>query len=422
MRIICIGAGPAGLYFGILTKLRDPAAQVTVLERNPGGVTYGWGVTLCDDMLDGLYAGDPVSAAKIQRSAAYWGEQVVLLGDQPPAYLYGYGFAIGRHHLLELLVERATGLGVEIRYDHLVDAESVHDQFADADLVLAADGVNSQLRQRFTDEFGTMIDYGRNHYIWLATTKVFTEFTYAFERTEAGWIWFYAYPFDASTTTFIVECAPSTWEGLGFDQVAPEKSLAKLERIFVRHLDGHPLLLQTKEQGSSPWLNFAWVTNQSWYHDNVVLAGDAAHTSHFSVGYGTRLAIDDVLALNRQLQAHGGTRQNILAALKDYQRERVTAVWARQRIARNSAEWFEQVENCTALDPTRFSYALATTRWTNRPVPAGVPWLFHQATQLSVGRRALGIANTVRRRQRARQRWTERAPSYRAGASPSWIS
>src|SRR6516162_7243907 len=146
MRTICVGAGPAGLYFGILTKLRDPAAHVTVLERNPEGVTYGWGVTFWDNVLDSLYLGDPVSAAEIQRSAASWGGQEVWLGDQPAAHLGGYGWAIGRRHLLKLLAERATGLGVEIHYNHPVDAESMHGQFADADLVLAADGVNSQLR------------------------------------------------------------------------------------------------------------------------------------------------------------------------------------------------------------------------------------------------------------------------------------
>jgi anthraniloyl-CoA monooxygenase len=403
MRTICVGAGPAGLYFGILTKLRDPDAHVTVLERNPEGLTYGWGVTFFEDVLDSLYAGDPVSAAEIQRSAASWGEQAVWLGNQPAAHLRGYGWAIGRHHLLKLLAERATGLGVEIHYDHLVDAESVRDQFADADLVLAADGVNSQLRQQFTDEFGTTIDFARNRYMWLGTTKVFTAFTYAFERTEAGWIWFYAYPFDTSTTTFIAECGPSTWEGLGFDRVAPEEGRAELERIFVRHLDGHPLLLHTEEQGSSPWLNFTWVTNRSWYHGNVVLAGDAAHTTHFSIGAGTWLAIDDVLALNRQLQAHGGTRQNVPGALRDYQRERVASVGVAQRVARYSAAWLEQVESYTALDPTRFSFALGT-RFIGSPAPAGMPWLKHQATQLSVGRRAHGIANAARRRQRARQR------------------
>ena len=411
MRTICVGAGPAGLYFGILTKLRDPAADVTVLERNPEGVTYGWGVTFWDELWDSLYVGDPVSAAAIQRSAASWGEQVVWLGNQPGAHLGGYGWAMGRHHLLKLLAERATGLGVEIHYDHPVDAKSVHGQFADADLVLAADGVNSQLRQQFTDEFGTTIDYARNRYIWLGTTKVFTAFTYAFERTEAGWIWFHAYPFDTSTTTFIAECGPSTWEGLGFDQLAPEESRAKLERIFVRHLDGHPLLLHTTEQGSSPWLNFAWITNRSWYHGNLVLAGDAAHTTHFSIGAGTRLAIDDVLALNRQLQAHGGARQNIPAALRDYQRERVASVGASQRIARYSAEWLEQVESYTALDPTRFSYALGT-RYRGSPAPAGVPWLKHQATQLSVGRWAQGMVGAVRRRHRARQRLSPQLLSH----------
>jgi anthraniloyl-CoA monooxygenase len=404
MRIICVGAGPAGLYFSILTKLRDPGAQVTVLDRNPDGVTYGWGVTFSDNVLDSLYAGDPVSAAEIQRSAASWGDQVVRLGNQPAAHLGGYGFAIGRHHLLKLLAERAARLGVEIRYNHLLDAVSVRDQVDEADLVLGVDGVNSQLRQQFADEFGTTIDYGRNRYIWLGTTKVFTDFTYTFERTEAGWMWFYAYPFDASTTTFIAECAPNTWKGLGFDRLAPEESRAELERIFVRHLDGHPLLLQPKEQGSSPWLHFTWITNRSWYHGNVVLAGDAAHTTHFSIGNGTGLAIDDVLSLNRQLQTYGGTRQSVPAALKAYQRERIASVGARQRIARSSAEWFEQVESYTVLDPTRFSYALRTRLHGPHPPPTGVPWRLHQATQLRVGRRARGIVSAVRRRRRAQQR------------------
>lgn len=335
VRTICIGAGPAGLYFGILTKLRDPDARVTVLERNSEGVTYGWGVTFFEDVLDSLYAGDPVGAAEIQRSAASWGEQAVWRGNEPVAHLDGYGWAIGRHHLLKLLAE--------------------------------------------------------------------TAFTYAFQRTDAGWIWFCAYPFNTSTTTFIAECGPSTWEGLGFDRLAPEESRAELERIFVRYLDGRPLLPQIEEQGSSPWLNSTWVTNRSWYHGNVALAGDAARTTHFSIGAGTRLAIDDVLALNRQLQAYGGMPHNVSAALKGYQRERVAPVRVRQREARYSAERVEQVDSYTALDPTRFSYALGT-RFIGSPAPAGVRWVKHQATQLSVGRRARGIANAGRRRYRAQQR------------------
>ena len=171
----------------------------------------------------------------------------------------------------------------------------------------------------------------------------------------------------------------------------------------MRHLDGHPLLLHTTEQGFSPWLNFAWVTNRSWYHGNLVLAGDAAHTTHFSIGAGTRLAIDDVLALNRQLQAHGGARQKHTCCAQGLSARTRRLVGASQRIARYSAEWLEQVESYTALDPTRFSYALGT-RYRGSPAPAGVSWLKHQATQLSVGRWAQGMVGAVRRRHRARQR------------------
>jgi anthraniloyl-CoA monooxygenase len=410
MRIVCVGAGPAGLYFGILSKLRDPGAAVEVLERNPQGVTYGWGVTLCDSLLDTLYATDPVSATQIQHNVVRWRDQIAVLGGRAAAYVGSYGFAMGRHRLLEILAERATELGVDVRYQCAVSAGAA-DEFADADLVLAADGVQSQLRRQFADEFGTTIKHGRNHYAWLGTTKEFSEFTYAFEETQAGWIWFYAYPFDSERSTVIAECAPSTWQGLGFDRLNPDETLGELERIFERHLDGHPLLLQVK-QDSAPWLNFSWISNRSWVHRNVTLAGDAAHTAHFSIGAGTKLAIDDVVALNRQLQAHGGTPRSVAAALDAYQRERIDAVAAQQRIARNSADWFERVEADTGLSPARFSYVLGTTRYSNDLAPTGLPWVKHLAAQLGVGRHTLSIVNDVRRRRRARQRDPERMPSH----------
>jgi len=403
MRIVCVGAGPAGPYFAILTKLRDPDARVTVLERNPAGVTFGWGVTFSDDVLDGLYRGDPVSAAEIQRNSASWRDQVVRLGDEPVAHLGGYGFAIGRHRLLELLALRATELGVEIRYEHPVDGTAGLAGL-DADLVLAADGANSKLRGEHAEDFGTEIDQGINHYIWLGADRAFTEFGYGFEHTEAGWIWYYAYPFDERRTTFVVECGPDTWSGLGFDALGADDTLRALEKIFARHLDGASLLVQTKAGEAAPWTRFTWVSNRAWYHGNTVLAGDAAHTTHFSIGNGTKLAFDDVLELDRQLAANPA---DLPAALRGYQRERGTAVTARQQVARRSSRWFEQLDQFTELDPTTFSYALRIRGEEPPPAQAGLrrlrPGLLHRATQFAAGRWARGLISSARRRQRARR-------------------
>ena len=407
MEFVSVGGGPAGLYFAILTKLRDPDADVTVLERNAAGVTFGWGVTFSDDVLDGLYRGDPVSAAEIQRNPASWTDQVVRLGGQPPAHLGGYGFAIGRHRLLELLADRATALGVKIRYEFPVDDPAALEEFASADLVLAADGANSKLRGWHAEEFGTATDQGADYYIWLGASKVFPEFEYAFEKTEAGWVWFYAYPFDENTTTFIAECGPDTWSRLGFDTLGPAECLKTLQEIFAKHLGGKPLLIQARGEEATepaPWTRFNWVTNRAWYHGNVVLAGDAAHTTHFSIGNGTKLAFDDVLELDRQLGAHPG---DIPAALAAYQRERVAAVGARQEVARNSSRWFEQVEQFTELSPTVFSYALRTRGNASRPAPSGLGWLLHRATQLSFGRAVRSMISSSKRRQRARKNTAE---------------
>lgn len=412
MRIVCVGGGPAGLYFSILSKLREPRAQVTVYERNPAGVTFGWGVTFSDDVLDTLYAGDAVSARQIQRNPAAWTDQIAVMADRPTAHLGGYGFAIGRHELLSILAERACELGVELRYNTWVDPEL--SEFADADLILAGDGVNSSIRQRFAEQFGPRVDYGANYYTWLGSTKVFGEFTYAFEPTEAGWIWFHAYPFDAETSTFIPELTPKVWYGLGFDSLEPEQATAKLEQIFVRELQGGRLLLQSRNQTRAqtaqrittgirePWLNFAWVTNQRWYYRNIALAGDAAHTAHFSIGNGTKLAFDDVLELDRQLRAH----PDVPTALAGYQAVRAKATHERLALARNSAAWFEHADNLVDLDPVRFAYSLRHRRnpsAAGRSPGFGLPWLLHRVTQYGWGRWVRAQISSSKKRQKARE-------------------
>jgi 2-polyprenyl-6-methoxyphenol hydroxylase-like FAD-dependent oxidoreductase len=413
MRITCVGAGPAGLYFAILTKLRDPDSEVTVLERNPEGVTYGWGITFSDDVIDGLHASDPVTAAEIRRTPGVWRDQTVFLAGRR-AHLGGYGFAIGRHELLEILAKRARELGVDIRYRHQV---TDLDEFADADLVLAADGHNSRIRQLHAQAhggsaFGTRTTAARNTYIWLGTDALFPEFRYVFERTAAGWIWFSAYPYRASAepgcanTTLIVECRPETWRGLGFDTLDPQQCLVALEGIFARYLHGQPLRVECRRDQAAPWSTHTWVSNASWAHRNVVLAGDAAHTTHHSIGNGTLLAIDDVVELDRQLRVQPYPQ----AAFNAYQLSRMRAVATRQRLARYSARWFEQLDRWADLDPLRFSYALRTriqpipsppSRPTPPP-PSGMPWLLHRATQHPVGRRARGWFSSPERRHRAR--------------------
>src|SRR4051812_15407693 len=248
MRIICAGGGPAGLYFAVLAKLADPANEVTVIERNPAGVTYGWGVVFWDDLLDDLFTHDPISARMIWDAAYKWDEYEVRATGKAVTHLAGYGFSMGRRILLDILARRATDLGVEIRWtDEVADPAD----FPDADLVVACDGGRSALREQHAGHHGTAIDVGRNKYIWLGTPQVFKTFTFGFERTPAGWIWFHAYPFTDEQSTFIVECQPETWAGLGFGQLDAQQGCERLEQIFAAHLNGRPLIDHRAEVGGT---------------------------------------------------------------------------------------------------------------------------------------------------------------------------
>jgi anthraniloyl-CoA monooxygenase len=207
MRIVCVGGGPAGLYFAILMKERDREHEITVLERNPAGVTYGWGVVFWDDLLDQLYASDPTTATEMSSNAFRWNGQLLAVEGKDPAHVEGHGYGIGRHRLLDLLRERAVELGVQVRFEHEIEDLS---QLPDGDLIVACDGVNSRLRQLHAADFKAELRTGRNKYIWLGTAKVFDTFTFAFVPTAVGWIWSHAYAFDDDTSTFIVECSPET--------------------------------------------------------------------------------------------------------------------------------------------------------------------------------------------------------------------
>jgi 2-polyprenyl-6-methoxyphenol hydroxylase-like FAD-dependent oxidoreductase len=354
MRIVCVGGGPAGLYFAILMKKRHPGHDVTVLERNPVGVTYGWGVVFWDDLLDELRASDPLTAQKVGANAFRWNGELLTVQGQDSVHEEGIGYGIGRRRLLDLLVERAQGLGVEVEFEVAVDRLA---ELPPADLIVACDGVNSRIRQLHADQFETYVRVGRNKYIWLGTSKVFEEFTFAFVQTVAGWIWCHAYGFDGETSTFIVECSPETWSGLGFNVLAEGDTLRRLEQLFASHLDGHPLQSKSLKDGGARWLNFRTLTNEKWHHHNTVLMGDAAHTTHFTIGSGTKLALEDAIALAATLDEDA----ELEPALEAYGAERRNALLTAQSDARFSAQWFENIPRYVDLDAERL-FALLRER------------------------------------------------------------
>jgi 2-polyprenyl-6-methoxyphenol hydroxylase-like FAD-dependent oxidoreductase len=350
VRIACVGGGPAGLYFALLMKLLDPGHDVTVFERNGADSTHGWGVTFGADLLEKLYSHDPVSAQEIGRAAFHWVNQVVDVQGKQVQRASGDGYSIKRQRLLDIMAERARGLGVHIEFDHEVMGPS---QLLETDLIVGCDGVNSRIRLE-AESFETDVRISTNKYMWLGTAKVFESFIYAFVRTDSGWVWGYAYGVDAESSTFIVECSPETWTGLGFDTMPPHDSLSLLEKLFERQLDGHPLVGQNRDSASARWLSFRTVTNRRWHDEKIVLAGDAAHTTHYSIGWGTKLAIEDVIALAENLQRY----ETLEGALRSYGAQRYAALLPPQGEARLSAQWFENISRYIDLEPRQFSMLL----------------------------------------------------------------
>ncbi len=353
MKVVCLGGGPAGLYFAISMKIRDPGHEVVVVERNRQDDTFGWGVVFSDQTLDNLQANDPESAHTILAEFAHWDDidvhfkgQVVTSG--------GHGFCgIARRRLLQLLQQRCTELGVELRFETEVDDIA---PYADADLVIASDGINSRIRDSHAEVFQPDIDLRPNKFVWLGTHKRFDAFTFIFTETEHGWVWIHAYRFDADTSTFIVECQESTWRGLGFDRMSTDETIATCERLFADHLDGEALMSNARHLRGSAWLNFPRINCARYHHGNLVLMGDSAHTAHFSIGSGTKLAFEDAIDLAERLHS-GASREE---ALDGYQEARRLEVLKLQSAARNSMEWFENVPRYTHFEPEQFAYALLT--------------------------------------------------------------
>jgi anthraniloyl-CoA monooxygenase len=354
MRVACLGGGPAGLYFAVSLKLRDPSHEVTVIERNQSHDTFGWGVVLSDETLDHLEANDRTSAESIRGSFVYWDDIAVHYGGAVMRSS-GHGFCgIGRKRLLNILQDRAEELGVKLEFQ--TEAQDIS-AYQDFDLIIGADGVNSKVRTSLTDIFKPNIDVRACKYIWLGTQQKFDDaFTFIFEETPHGWIWAHAYQFDPDNATFIVECSEATWRNAGFDHMSTDETLAACEKIFAENLGGHKLVSNARHLRGSAWLNFNRVLCERWSHQNVVLLGDASATAHFSVGSGTKLAMESAIALAEYLHTEP-TKQ---AAFRRYEDERRLEVLKLQNAARNSTEWFENVERYLHLDPVQFNYALLT--------------------------------------------------------------
>ncbi|MGB8859885.1 MAG: bifunctional salicylyl-CoA 5-hydroxylase/oxidoreductase, partial [Ilumatobacteraceae bacterium] len=356
MKVLCMGGGPAGLYFAISMKLRDSSHQVTVMERNRADDTFGWGVVLSDDALGNMERNDPKSTAAIRDHFAYWDDIAVIHRGQRTVST-GHGFAgIGRMRMLLILQDRARELGVDLQFQsEFRSADEYRHQY---DLVVACDGINSLVREEYKAVFRPDVDVRLCKFIWLGTHQKFGDaFTFIFEHTEHGWMWAHAYQFDADTATVIVECTQQTWDAWGFEQMAKEETVATCERVFAAHLDGHALMSNANHlRGSAVWMNFPRVICERWYHENVVLMGDAAATGHFSIGSGSRLAFDSAIALAEFLHSEPTMQQ----AFERYQEERRLEVLRLQSAARNSLEWFEQCERYLDLDPVQFNYSLLT--------------------------------------------------------------
>ena len=368
MNVVVVGGGPGGLYAALLMKRRDPRAQITVVERHRPDDTFGWGVVLSDQTVANLRAADAESADAIAAAMHRWDDIAIHFAEQTMRS-GGHGFSgIGRKKLLAILQQRCRALGVVLRFETELPPEALEAAIADepVDLVIVADGINSRLRERFASTYRPDIDLRRCRYIWLGTPKRFDAFTFAFKETPIGWFQAHAYQFDGETSTFIVETPQEVWEQAGIADMSDGESIAFCESLFADVLGGEPLMSNAAHlRGSAQWIRFPRVTCAEWVHwlDTVqgrvplVLLGDSAHTAHFSIGSGSKLALEDAIALDLQLAAHAG---NVGAALSQYQAERSVEVLKLQNAARNSTEWFEHVDRYATLAPEQFAYSLLT--------------------------------------------------------------
>ena len=363
MKIVCIGGGPAGLYFALLMKQLDARHDITVVERNKPYDTFGWGVVFSDATMDTMRVWDTESANAIEASFAHW-DDIELHIHGRVQRSGGHGFVgIGRKKLLNILQARCEALGVKLVFE--TDITRVED-VEEADLIVASDGINSRIRTQYEAVFKPELVTRPNRFIWLGTTKRYEPFTFLFEKTEHGWFQAHIYKFDASTSTFIVECPEAVWRAHGLDQADTAQSIAFCEQLFAANLQGEKLLSNARHQRGSAWLNFQRVKCEQWSHFNgashVVLMGDAVHTAHFAIGSGTKLALEDAIELTRQFKTLGDSAAHIPDVLARYQTLRAVDVIRLQNAAWNAMEWFEACGQryCDQLEVEQLMYSMLT--------------------------------------------------------------
>jgi anthraniloyl-CoA monooxygenase len=348
VRIEVVGGGPAGLYFALLAKKGDPSREIVVHERNAPESTFGWGVVFSEETLGSFRDADHATWSEITDTFARWSAIDVHVRGATVRSV-GHSFSgIARKRLLLILQQRCRQLGVELRFHDEVPGV---DALADADLVVAADGVNSVVRRADPSAFGVSELVHRTRYVWFGTDRVFRAFTFIFRETEHGMFQVHAYPFDADRSTFVVEAREDVWERAGLDGANEEESIAFCEELFASELDGRSLL-----SNRSLWVNFVTLRCETWHRGNVVLLGDAAHTAHFTIGSGTKLAMEDSISLAGALERH----RDLEPALTSYELERQPAVERLQRAALDSAAYFENVSRYARFEPVRFAVNLLT--------------------------------------------------------------
>ena len=367
MKIVCIGGGPAGLYFSLLMKKGNPAHDITVVERNKPYDTFGWGVVFSDATLVNMRQWDAATAADIEKSFNHW-DDIELEFKGRVIRSSGHGFVgIGRKKLLNILQARCEELGVRLQFECEADSDA---DFPDADLIVACDGVNSKIRTRHAAVLKPDVVSRPNRFIWLGTTRLYDAFNFTFVKTEHGWFQAHVYQFDDKTTTFIVETPEHVFLAHGLDKLNVDESIAFCEALFKEHLHGHALLSNARHLRGSAWLNFQRVKCEEWSFFNgrshVVMMGDAVHTAHFAIGSGTKLAIEDAIELTNQfqkeLQPQGQTSNHIAPVLAKYQALRKVDVLRLQNAAWNAMEWFEAVGEryADSLPPEQFMYSMLT--------------------------------------------------------------
>lgn len=367
MKIVCIGGGPAGLYFGLLMKLADNGHEVTVVERNRPYDTFGWGVVFSDATLENLKEADPISARQISDAFNHW-DDIEIHYKGRSMRSSGHGFiGIGRKKLLNILQARCEEIGVNLVFETDVsDDQAIAEKYG-ADIVIASDGLNSKVRARYANTYKPDIDTRQCRFVWLGTKQTFDAFTFAFVQTEHGWFQAHAYQYETGMSTFIVETLDETWKAAGLEAMSQEEGIAYCEKLFAPWLGGNALISNAGHlRGSAIWIRFPRVICDTWVHQQalpsgrsvpVVLMGDAAHTAHFSIGSGTKLALEDAIELNRSIVAHDN---DLPAALAHYQDVRSVEVLKIQNAARNSTEWFESVARYASFEPEQFAYSLLT--------------------------------------------------------------